>query len=278
MLKKMAFQGEKGAYSELAAHKFYKKKAVAIPCKSFSDVFKAVSNNSVDFGIIPIENSLAGSIYENFDLLSKNKVWIFGEYKLKISHNLFINKGTKLENIVKVYSHPQAFLQCKESLSHYKKIEQRPFFDTAGSVQFIVENNMLDSAAIAGAQALDHYPVKAALRGIEDNDKNFTRFVAICKNKNQAMKIPKGSKGMKTSIVFALKNIPGALHKAMSLFAIHNIDLLKIESRPMPGSPWKYLFYLDFKGDCKNKSEKWVLDGLQQFTRHMEILGSYPRN
>lgn len=279
-MKKIAFQGEKGAYSELAALKFFKTKITTVPHKDFEHVFNAVISKKVDFGVIPIENSLGGSIHRVYDLLLEHKVWICGEYKLRVNHNLITSKKTKPENIEQIYSHPQAFLQCRNFLkSKFKNVQQIPCLDTAGAVKMIKDNGWTNIAAIASTHSAKEYDMKIMESSIEDNEKNYTRFFILSKNKSKPIIGRKSNVSVttkcKTSIAFALKNIPGALFKSLSVFAMRDIDLYKIESRPIPGSPWKYLFYLDFKGDIKHKSSVNAIDHLGEITRYLKVLGSY---
>ncbi|MFP4520803.1 MAG: prephenate dehydratase [Fibrobacterota bacterium] len=269
---KIAFQGERGAYSELAAKAFFNSSVGLLPLPRFKDVFNAVKSGKAYKGILPIENSLAGSIHENYDSLLKYKLHITGEVKLRISHNLIALKGEKLSEISKIYSHPQALSQCSNYLASMKNTEQVPFADTAGAAQYIKENKIKGAAAIASSQAAKDYRMNILKRSIEDNNKNYTRFIILSKTKGRT---PKGTK-MKTSIVFSLKNMPGALFKSLSVFALRDIDLFKIESRPLHGRLWKYLFYLDFQGSIKQKKSRLALEHLNEIANFVQILGSYP--
>jgi prephenate dehydratase len=270
-MKKIAFQGENGAFSELAAIRYFSGKIQPVAFGEFEDVFTAVKQGRVHYGIIPIENSLSGSIHQNYDLLLKYPLWIFGEIKLRISHNLIVNPRTSFNDIMKVYSHPQALAQCQSFLKSLKGAVQIPASDTAGAVKYIRDTQAFDSAAVASNQAALDYRMKVLKRDIEDNEKNFTRFVLLSKK-------PMAAKGVcKTSVVFALKNIPGALYKSLSVFAIRDIDLLKIESRPIPGSPWKYIFYLDFAGKMNSPVALKAVEHLKEITQYLKVLGSYPQ-
>ena len=256
-----------------------------VPSKNFKSVFTAVQLGRVDFGMLPIENSLAGSIHQNYDLLQESRVWIAGEYKLRVSHNLLGIKSAKLSDLKHVYSHPQALSQCAKHLEDIGTVEPMPYFDTAGSAQYIAKTGDPTLGAIASRQAAKTYGLKIIEGSIEDNDSNFTRFLLIesiksSKAKDKPKAIAKLLRPMnakyKTSIVFALKNIPGCLHKCLSVFAIRDIDLYKIESRPIPGSPWKYLFYLDFKGSIAEEANAKALAHLKEITEYCRLLGSYP--
>jgi len=261
-MKTVAFQGENGAFSELAAVKYFSAQVRTVAFADFEKVFNAIQKGRVDCGIIPVENSLAGSIHQNYDLLLKYPLSIVGEIKLRISHNLIANHRTRIKDIRNIYSHPAALAQCQAFIKTLGAIEQRPYYDTAGSVRFVRDSRAYDSAAIAGSRAAEDYGMKILKRNIEDNEKNFTRFVLLAKKPL----VPKGA--CKTSVVFALKNIPGALYKSLSVFAIRDIDLFKIESRPIPGNPWQYIFYLDFAGHMGQTAA--------QITQYLKVLGSYP--
>jgi prephenate dehydratase len=273
MSHRVAFQGVAGAYSEKAALNFFGRSTLTIPHKSFMEVFSAVGRGKCNFGIVPIENSLAGSIHENYDLCLKNKLWITGEIKLRVSHSLIVNRGVKLAQIRQVYSHPQALSQCAGFIrTKLKKAQPMPYFDTAGSVELLRTSGARNAAAIAGKDAAQKNKMTVLKSGIEDNPENFTRFIILSRKRVQ----PTPKQKSKSSIVFALKNVPGALHKALSIFALRDIDLVKIESRPLAGSPWKYLFYLDFAGNLKEDRCLRALDHLGEVTTFIRVLGCYP--
>ncbi len=266
---KIAFQGEAGAYSEQAVFGYFGN-VETVPCESFDAVFDAVNSGKCESALIPIENSLAGSIHQNYDLLLRNNLHIIGEYLLRVRHCLITNPGAKKEAIKKAISHPQALGQCAGYLqSHGIKAEQ--VYDTAGSVKMLKESGVRDVAAIASRRAAELYGMEILEEGIEDNPENYTRFLAI----QNEPKIPEGES--KTSIVFTLKNVPGALFKALSVFALRDIDLTKIESRPLQGSPWEYLFYVDFIGAMHEEQTKRALDHLGEYAVTLRVLGSYPR-
>lgn len=271
---KVAFQGVSGAYSERATRQFFGKEADPVACHDFNAVFRAVKTGKVPFGVLPLENSLTGSIHQNYDLLLKEPVVIVGEVKERISHSLLARKGTRLADVRVVYSHPQALSQCAGFFAKHKRAEATPFFDTAGSARYVATLERKDVAAIASPEAGRRYGLTALRHGIEDNAENFTRFLVIAR---PSKKTPtRLKKPMKTSIVFALKSIPGALHKSLSVFALRDIDLVKIESRPIPGSPWQYLFYLDFVTPQDPKLSARVLDHLSEVTVFTKVLGTYP--
>jgi prephenate dehydratase len=266
---KVAFQGEPGAYSEQAVFNYFGK-VEAVPCESFDAMFDSVVSGISDAALAPIENSLAGSIHQNYDLLLRHNLHIVGEYFLRVQHCLIAMHHVKKEDIKKAISHPQALGQCAAYLrNHGIKAEQ--VYDTAGSVKMLKESGARDTAAIASRRAAELYGMQILEEGIEDNPENYTRFLAI----QQEAKIPEGE--AKTSIVFTLKNAPGALFKALSVFALRDLDLTKIESRPLQGSPWEYLFYIDFIGTTHEEISKRALDHLGEYAVMLRVLGSYPR-
>ena len=266
---KVAFQGEPGAYSEQAVFNYYGNIETK-PCESFDMVFDSVVSGECENGLIPIENSLAGSIHQNYDLLLRHDLHIVGEYLLRVQHCLIALPGVKKADVRKVISHPQALGQCAAYLrGHGIKPEQA--YDTAGSVKMLKESGARDTAAIASRRAAELYQMQILEEGIEDNAENYTRFLAITTENVQ-------SQGeAKTSIVFTLKNQPGALFKALSVFALRDIDLTKIESRPLQGKPWEYLFYIDFIGATHEETVRKALDHLSEYALMVRVLGSYPR-
>lgn len=266
----VAFQGVPGAYSELAAYQYFGRKVRTVPCDKFEEVFDAVRVGRVAYGIIPIENSLAGSIHENFDLLRRKRVWIAGETKLRVSHALLGLPQATLKGIRKVYSHPQALWQCHHSLKKLRQLEPIPYFDTAGSARCVAETKDPAFAAVASAEAGKRYGLKVLRAGIEDNKHNFTRFLVL-----SAKPVPPQRRECKTSILFEVKSRPGSLYLALGVFATSGLQLTKIESRPIPGKPWEYLFYLDFEGDIEAPKPKQALKELKTFANRITILGCY---
>lgn len=268
---RVAFQGERGAYSEAAAVRFFGDETQPIPCISFDRVFEEVEEGKSDYGIVPIENSLAGSIHRNYDLLLRHKLFIVGEVKLKIAHNLIANRGVKLEEIRRVYSHPQALAQCERSLAQLGAVERVPTYDTAGSVRLIKEEKNLDGAAIASRRAAEIYDMAILLENLEDDPLNYTRFLVLGREEVTP------SKPSKTSIVFSIKDVPGSLFKSLSVFALRDINLTKIESRPLRGKPWEYFFYLDFEGSLQEERCRNAINHLREFATFLRVLGSYPK-
>lgn len=265
----VAFQGEPGAYSEQAVFNYFGNVDTK-PCESFDVVFDSVVNDSSDTGLIPIENSLAGSIHQNYDLLLRHDLHIVGEYLLRVQHCLITLPGVQKADIKKAISHPQALGQCAAYLRGLG-VKAESAYDTAGSVKLLKESGARDTAAIASRRAAEIYEMQIVEEGIEDNPENYTRFLAISKNAVQ----PEGE--AKTSIVFTLKNQPGALFKALSVFALRDLDLTKIESRPLQGKPWEYLFYIDFIGAAQEETVRKALDHLSEYALMLRVLGSYSR-
>jgi prephenate dehydratase len=266
---KVSFQGEPGAYSEQAVFNYFGD-VETIPCESFDAMFDSVVSGGSDAALAPIENSLAGSIHQNYDLLLRHNLHIVGEYFLRVQHCLISMPEAKMEDIKKAFSHPQALGQCAGYL-RARGIKPEQVYDTAGSVKMLKASGALDTAAIASRRAAELYGMKILQEGIEDNSENYTRFLAI----QHELKIPEGE--AKTSIVFTLKNQPGALFKALSVFALRDIDLTRIESRPLQGKPWEYLFYIDFIGATHEETAKRALDHLGEYALTLRVLGSYPR-
>lgn len=265
-----AFQGEHGAFSEEAARQYFSKRLTTLPMKSFDDVFHAVRKRTTEYGVVPVENSLYGSIHHTYDLLQKFDVNIVGEVKLRIVHALLVNRGVAMPNVKFIYSHPQALGQCEQFLNRLKNREVVAVYDTAGAAKMIREEHRTDAAAIAGVDAGRMYGLKALKVGIENDHQNFTRFLVLSRTKRIA------ARNAKTSIILSMKNIPGALFKALSVFALREIDLYKIESRPLAGKPWQYLFYIDFHGSVNDEVCRNALGHLREIATYLKILGSYP--
>ena len=270
--KNIAFQGEAGAYSESAAYKHFGQEIETLPCKSFEELFSAVTEGKATHGMAPIENSLAGSIHRNYDLLLRNKLHIIGEYHLRVSHCLMALPNVKLENVARVYSHPQALAQCENSLN---ELGLPPIVaaDTAGSARALKENNDKTSAALASRLAARVYGLNILQDNMEDNPANYTRFLALSPQKLARKK----QVAYKTSIAFSLINKAGILFNALSIFALREIDLTKIESRPQAGKPWEYLFHIDFMGHVEEEKVGNALNHLREIAPFIRVFGSYPR-
>jgi len=279
---KVAIQGELGSFSHEAAERMLPRCTV-VPCARSAEVFDRVQREAVNAAVIPIENTLAGTVAEHADLMLTREVFIQAEYLLRIVHNVIAMPGVRLGALRKVLSHPVALDQCRDFFQGHPKIEAVPFYDTAGSVKHVIANQLKDAAGIAGRQAAREYSGNILQSSIEDDKRNFTRFFLIRKLGRGARKkkgsadyhrlIPRGAN--KTSIVFQVKNTPGALFKSLSVFALRDISLSKIESRPMRGRPWEYVFYVDFlRGD--DEPARNALRHLGEVAEFVKVLGIYP--
>ena len=269
-MKTVAFQGEPGAYSESAAFQFFGPKTKVKPCKDFKDVFDNVCAQETEFGIIPIENSLEGSVSQNYDLFLRYDLKVCAEVIFKIEHCLIANLGTSLDEIKMVYSHPQALGQCRSFLEEFGR-ELIPTYDTAGSVKMIKEKNLKNAAAIASERAANIYGMHILAKDIADNLENYTRFFVL--DAEDASHTGKD----KTSIIFSAKHEPGSLYNALGEFAKRNINLTKIESRPTKKTAWEYNFYLDFEGHRSEPKCCNALEALEKYAIFVKILGSYPK-
>jgi prephenate dehydratase len=267
---KVAIQGELGSFSHAAASRLLPK-AQVLPCSASIEVFDTVVKGRVGAAVIPIENSLAGSVSEHFDLLLSHPVYIQREYRLRIAHALIGAPGTQLRQIKRVFSHPVALQQCREFFREHPHIRPEPFYDTAGSVKHVMRENLRDAAAIAGVHAASVYRARILCRGLEDDKRNFTRFFVL-RRAAGARPLPGADK---TSIAFTLKNLPGVLFRALSVFALRDIDLCKIESRPMRGRPWEYVFFVDYRRGA-DQAAKNALRHLAEVSDSVKILGIYP--
>lgn len=267
---KIAFQGEPGAYSEQAVFEFFKGDVEPMPCVSFEDVFAMVEGEKVDGGMIPIENSLAGSIHQNYDNLLRHRLYINGEYYLRVNHCLIGLPEVGIQEIKFAHSHPQALGQCAGNLRKLG-IQSVPEYDTAGSVKIVKEMNDNTHAAIASRRAAQINGMNVLIDGLEDDQQNYTRFLFITPQKIRT------EEHAKTTIVFTLNNIPGALFKALSVFALRDIDLSKIESRPLQGTAWNYLFYIDLIGSTENLVVRKALGHLEEYAEMLRVFGSYPK-
>lgn len=275
--EKVAYQGERGAFSEMAAHLLLGADIETIPYRTFEEVFEAVSTGSAHAAIAPIENSLAGSVHKNYDLLVAHELTIVGEASLRIVHNLIATAGARLSDVRRIYSHPVALAQCERFLRANPQIDVAPAYDTAGSVKMIVERNSKDEAAIAGLAAAEAYGAQVIAEAIEDNAQNFTRFLLLARPEIAATVRPViAATRRKTSIVFRVANVPGALFRVLAAFSLRDIDLAKIESRPIEGQPWEYSFYLDLIGDSDEPRVERALAHLAEMAESIRVLGSYP--
>lgn len=266
---RIAFQGTSGAYSEAAALKAWPGSEV-IACDRFEQVFASVAEGRVSHGILPIENSIGGSIHINYDLLLQHDLPIVAETELTVVHNLLALPGTTVSGIKRVFSHPQALAQCEQYLRTLSNVEIVATYDTAGSARLIKDGNLNDTAAIASARAAELFGLEILQAGVQDFADNITRFILIGRDAKPL------SEPDKTSIAFALYNGPGALFKALSVFALRGIDLTKLESRPIPGRKWEYLFYADLTAARDDLKCARALAHLAEFAPMLRVLGSYP--
>ncbi|MGM0400216.1 MAG: prephenate dehydratase [Chloroflexota bacterium] len=268
---RVAFQGERGAYSEQAAVALLGEDIEPQPCETFDEVFARVEEGTCERGVVPVENSLAGSIHRIYDLLLQHDLYIVAEHNQRISHCLIAHPGVELEEIERVYSHPQALAQCEYNLRALDVPQIVAFEDTAGSVKMIKEQGLRNAAAIASAKAAALYDMAILLRELEDEKTNYTRFLALAQEPIE----PEGE--AKTSLAFAGRNEPGLLFRCLSAFALRDIDLCKIESRPLRGVPWEYIFYLDFAGSMSEEKSQRAVDQLEEMANFVRVFGSYLR-
>lgn len=266
---RVAFQGEPGAYSHEAALRFFGPGLALLPCRTFAEVAQAVESGQADFGILPIENSTAGSINAVYDLLLDRDLRIWGEVILRVRHCLLAPPGTTLSDIRAVRSHPQALEQCARFIERHGW-EALAVHDTAGSARMLAERPEPGVAVIASRLAAERYGLAVLAEGIEDEPENATRFVVV-----STQEPPRGARH-KTSLVFSTRHVPGALHACLGEFAARGINLTKLESRPRRGRPWEYVFYVDFEGHWQDPPCQEALLGLLQRASFVKLLGSYP--
>jgi prephenate dehydratase len=275
----VAFQGERGAFSEEAARKLLGASIEVVPCQRFEDVFRALDRKKVHAAVIPIENTLHGSVHENYDHLLHFDLPIVGETNVRIVHNLIAPPGVTFGKVRRVFSHPVALNQCLDFFSGHPQLEKVPFYDTAGSVKMVMEEELKDAAAIASKVAAELYGGRILRRSIEDDRQNFTRFFALRRPQDvrrTPVKVSRGSQ-WKTTLVFSTRNVPGALFRSLSAFALRDLNLMRIESRPLRGKPWEYLFYLDFVGHVNEPACRNALGHLRELADMLRVLGCYPR-
>ncbi len=266
---KVSYYGDEGSYSEEAALKFFNNVST-IPCRRFRGVFENVLRGVSEFGVIPVENSLEGSVGEVYDLFREYDVMIFGEVQLRVSHNLMALPGVDLRDIRYVYSHPQALAQCGKYLSSLG-VELIHYHSTSSAVKMIKEKQLRDSAAVGSLRAAEIYGMSVLARGIEDNPNNFTRFLVLALRDHE----PTGYD--KTSIIIGLPHIPGSLYRALEEFAVRGINLTKIESRPSKEKAWEYVFIIDFEGHRLEANCADAIKSLSRKVPYIKVLGSYPR-
>ncbi len=267
----MAYSGVPGSFSHKAALQFFGTEVSMQTCSSFREVFDMVESEQATFGILPLENSLTGSIHENYDLLLDYDLRIAGELTLRIKHNLIGLEKADLKGIQRVYSHPQVFRQCREFLDQHPDWDLIACRDTATCVCRVKENHDPAEAAIAGEDAARLYQMEVLKEGIETNPRNFTRFVVI--TKSGSMPGPRN----KSSIIFSVSDQPGSLFETLRIFAENNVNLVKLESRPIHDRPWEYLFYADVEVDASDERHHHLLEELRSKTEFFKYLGSYQK-
>jgi len=272
-MKRISFQGERGAYSEAASVLFFEDEIDTIPCSTFANALKNTENDASDYSILPVENSLEGSVGESSDLLLSTKLHVTGEVYHRIHHCL-IGTGS-IGDIDTVYSHPQALGQCRQFIQE-NSLKTIPSYDTAGSVKIIKDLNKNNVACIASKDAAEIFDVPVIKDGIEDNTNNYTRFLILSKKPVETVLIQHPTSNVKTSIIFSIKHEAGALYQIINEFYQHKINLTKIESRPNKNTVWEYNFYVDFEGYQDDSSVKDMLQKLRDNTIFLKILGSYP--
>ena len=275
----IAFQGERGAFSEVAARQLAGPGIAVLPCSRFEDMFRAVKEGKADGAAVPIENTLAGSVHENYDHLVNFELPIVGETSVRIVHNLIAPQRASFSGIKRVYSHPVALNQCLDFFARNPQLERIPFYDTAGSVKMVMEKGLTDAAAIASAAAAEIYGGRILRRSIESDRQNFTRFFLL-RTPQFVRRHPveaKDHSAWKTTVVFSTRNIPGALFRALSAFALRDLNLTKIESRPLRGKPYEYLFYLDFLDRADSPNARNALNHLAELADFLRVLGTYPK-
>lgn len=267
-----AFQGEPGAFSHSAARKLLGEGVAVYPCATFKDVFEALEADAVTHAVVPMENTLHGSVHENYDHLLDYGFRIVGETNIRVAHHLIAMPGTRLRSVERVFSHPVALNQCRDFFRNNPQFTAEPFYDTAGSVKMLQQQQPKNAAALASEDAAAIYNGVILKRHLEDDRKNFTRFFLL--SKQEGTPAPP-ERAWKTSLVFSTANVPGALFKAMACFALRDVNLTKIESRPLRGKPWEYLFYVDLNGHQEHKAVQNAILNLQEISLFLKVLGSY---
>jgi len=264
----VAIQGEAGSFSHAAALETHGRELRLIPCATFTDLFRAVETGQATSGMVPIENTLAGSVHENYDLLSAHPLHVVAETELRIRHCLIAPPRMTLGHVHRVASHPVALAQCRHFFLTHPDVVAVPAYDTAGSVRDVMSGKVDADAAIASKLAAELYGADVLAEGLEDHAENYTRFLVIARDP-----APR-EQANKTSLMLSLGNTPGTLHRALGVFAARGLNLTKIESRPLPGRPWEYLFYLDVVDSGQGIGP--AIEELGAFTSGIRILGTYP--
>jgi prephenate dehydratase len=267
----VAIQGERGAFSELAARSLFGARARILPCADFDDLFRAAEKGRCRFALAPVENTIAGSIHRVHDLLLDSPLHVAGETIIRVTHTLAALPGVALRDVRRVYSHPVALAQCERFFRTHPRLVRVATYDTAGSVRLLREEGARDAAAIAPELAARLYGARILKKRLEDHRANYTRFFLLSRDGR-----PLGAPD-KTSVLFATPHVPGALFRCMGVFALRDINLLKIESRPMRGRPWEYVFHVDFEGSPRDARVRHALRHLEEACDFVRVLGSYAR-
>ena len=269
--RSVAFQGERGAYSEDACFKYFGSEVETRPYSDFASVFESVDSDAVTHAVVPVENSIEGSVTQVNDLLLDHDLTVTGEVIVPVRHCLMAHADSDIESVAEVLSHPQALGQCRKFLQSRPAWRVIPSYDTAGSARIVAESGRKDQAAIASRRAAQVYGLKILKEDIQNEVDNYTRFFVLEKN-------PEPVDGAnKTSIVFATKNVPGALYRAMGELASRGINLTKLESRPRRNKPWVYVFYADFDGSIDDPDRHAAVGALLKSGAFVKVLGSYRR-
>ncbi len=264
----VAIQGEAGSFSHAAALDVLGDDLRLVPCPTFEDLFRAVEGGTAARGVVPIENSLAGSVHQNYDLLGAHTLHVVAETQVRVRHCLIAHPGTPLAAVRRVASHPVALAQCRKFFAAHPDVVPVPAYDTAGSVSELMAGRLPADAAIASSLAAELYGALVLQENLEDHPENYTRFLVVGREP-----APR-ARARKTSLVFSLPNVPGSLHRALGAFASRGLDLTKIESRPIAGRPWEYAFYLDVLGDPDGEVAA-ALREISGFARELRVLGAY---
>jgi prephenate dehydratase len=271
-MKRVLFQGERGCFSEAAAYKYFNERIDGKGFFTFEEVFQALKDDPKAYGVLPIENSLVGSIRRNYDLILDYGLAIVGEVSLKITYNLLANPGVPMSSVKEIWSHPVALEQCRNFLAAHPEFDVRPVYDTAGAAKKVKEEGQQCVGAISGPRATEIYGLDVLESKIEDHAENYTRFYVLSTKEEIAT-----GENVKSSLVFGINDSPGILFKCLSVFALRNINLAKLESRPNlnSGKPWQYLFYIDFYGSIEDEKCSSAVENLQEVVSYLQFLGSY---
>lgn len=268
-VRAIGYQGVPGCYSYQTGLEYFGEEVETLSCRSFRDVFEALSKGKIQYGILPIENSTSGSINDVYDLLREYEFHIVGEKCLKVEHSLLGVEGTELADITEVYSHQQGLIQCSRYLSEHPEWKQVPYFDTAGSAEHVAKEGLKSKACVAGKMAAKVYGLGIISQNIQDNKNNSTRFVIIGKEKLET------EKADKISIVISVPHKPGTLYGILKHFAEGNCNLMKIESRPLEGKAWEYFFYIDFGGNLIEEGTRSIMADIEKESTYFRLLGNY---